>query len=145
MSDIAWTTKPANDSMAQVATRMREFAAEILEREGIHYSIDVAPEVMPLKIPTNRHYDFYLIFKEAINNAAKYSGATLVSVHVSRQRESLLLVVHDNGRGFDIAAAQHSGNGLKNMQQRAAKIEAELSMQSEAGQGTTLWLRCPLT
>lgn len=145
MSDIVWTTKPDNDSMAQVATRMREFAAEILESQDIHYSIDVAPEVMPLKIPTNRHYDFYLIFKEAINNAAKYSGATLVSVHVSRQRESLLLVVHDNGRGFDIAAAQHSGNGLKNMQQRAAKIEAELSMQSEAGQGTTLWLRCPLT
>lgn len=145
MSDIVWTTHPDNDTLGRLATRMREFAAEILESQDIHYLIDVAPEVLPLRLPNNRHYDFYLIFKEAINNAAKYSEATQVDVHVSRQREQLLMVVQDNGRGFDPDRINGTGNGLKNMQQRANKINAQLTIQTALGQGTTLQLSCPLT
>jgi signal transduction histidine kinase len=145
MSDIVWTTHPDNDTLGRLATRMREFAAEILESQDIHYLIDVAPEVLPLRLPNNRHYDFYLIFKEAINNAAKYSEATQVDVHVSRQREQLLMVVRDNGRGFDLDRVNGTGNGLKNMQQRANKINAQLKIQTALGQGTTLQLSCPLT
>ncbi len=47
--------------------------------------------------------DFYLLFKEAANNAAKYSGATEVWVLVQNDNGGLRLEVRDNGRGFDPA------------------------------------------
>jgi len=90
-------------------------------------------------LPMEKRKDFYLLFKEAVNNAAKYSAARDVWVTVLYENGSLTLEVRDNGRGFDPAAVKR-GNGLWNMQRRAERMGGVWEMQSAVGEGTRMSL-----
>lgn len=135
MDDVVWSVNPANDSMEQVLQRMKAFAIELFEHQGIalHFHADEA--VKTLNLPMEKRKDFYLIFKEAVNNAAKYSGASEVRVNLRNENNLLQLEIRDNGRGFDPAAAKR-GNGLDNMQRRAERMGGKFSIESAPGNGT---------
>ena len=96
-----------------------------------------------LKIGANILRQVYLIFKEAINNAARHSGASQVDVLLDRADNRLTLRVTDDGRGFD-ASAENGGNGLTNMRKRAATLGGRLEFSSACGQGATVALSLPL-
>jgi signal transduction histidine kinase len=87
--------------------------------------------------------DFYLIFKEALNNLVKYAQATEARVQIEASKTHIALTVTDNGTGFD---AQHAkeGNGLQNMRQRAQRWKGQLSVVSKPEKGTTITLHMPL-
>jgi two-component system sensor histidine kinase UhpB len=82
MSDIVWSINPKNDLAEQMVFKMKEFAAEILEPAGINYSFQVADSVDTLKLDSEKRKNLFLIFKEAINNAAKYSDGTQVTINL---------------------------------------------------------------
>ena len=83
--------------------------------------------------------DFYLIFKEAVNNLTKYSNATEAKVEVVHHENSIGLLVADNGKGFDTKNAKQ-GNGMQNIKQRAEKWNASLKLDSAPGKGTSILL-----
>ena len=83
--------------------------------------------------------NLYLIFKEATNNMVKYAGADKASFSISGKKGNLTMLIRDNGKGFD-TSKESKGNGLKNMQRRAAEIGAKLLIESEPGKGTTIQL-----
>ena len=87
--------------------------------------------------------DLYLIFKEAVNNLVKYSKADNAKVEVLINLHNMSLLVKDDGSGFDTTEIRE-GNGLRNMQQRAALLNASLTIESEPGKGTTVNLNMPL-
>jgi two-component sensor histidine kinase len=142
MDDIVWSIKPANDSMQRVVARMREFATSMLEAKDMALHFAVAEPVFGVKLDMERRRDLFLLFKEALNNAAKYSKATDVWVSLSVQNKELMLSVKDNGNGFDV---QHSdeGNGLGNMRKRADSLGGTLQIESEKGNGTGITLLMP--
>ena len=144
MHDIVWATQPDNDSLGDVAVRMREFAAEVLEAKNIPYQIRVDDALLPLKLPAKRHYDFYMVFKETINNIAKYSGATMVRVEMTRLNGRLHLRVEDNGAGFDVAMVKN-GNGLKNMEKRTQALGGDFALVSRPGHGTSIEVTLAIT
>jgi len=144
MSDIVWSINPANDSLEQMIAKMKEFAAEILEPKEIEFTFDVDPSVTPLKLDVEKRKNMFLIFKEVVNNAAKYSEAANLAVHVGRENGTLMLAVRDDGRGFEIGKVGQ-GNGLKNMADRARSMNAHLTQTSEPGKGSSLSLQVPIT
>ena len=83
--------------------------------------------------------DLFLIFKEAVNNVAKYANATEVHIEVTLNDHKLSLNIKDNGTGFDVEKAD-SGNGLNNMQKRAEKLNAQFNILSKENAGTTVFL-----
>ena len=83
--------------------------------------------------------NFYLIFKEAINNLLKYSNATRVAISLLLSNNKIELTIRDNGVGFDTKNPSR-GNGLKGMKYRAAEINAEFKIDSEIGSGTSVEL-----
>jgi len=137
MSDIVWSVNPGNDFMENVLQRMKEFAVEILESQGIVLHFEVDEAILSQDLSMEKRKNFYLFFKEAINNAAKYSKATDVWVQVWTEKGDFRLEVRDNGCGFN-AAQVKLGNGLWNMQQRAERLGGLLSLQSTAGRGTAI-------
>ncbi|HEY0042280.1 MAG TPA: ATP-binding protein, partial [Flavisolibacter sp.] len=143
MDDIVWSIKPSNDSMQRVTARMREFATSVLEAKDIALHFEVAEEVFDVKLNMEARRDFFLIFKEALNNAAKYSKATEVWVNVSLQNKQLSVIIKDNGQGFDVAKADN-GNGLGNMHKRADGVHGKLRIRSEEGKGTEVKLTVPV-
>lgn len=84
------------------------------------------------------------IAQEGLTNAAKHaSGATQVRAQIARGRGEFILVLHDDGAGFDPAAAG-DGIGLASMRERAAGVGGTLTIESGAGSGTTITLRLPV-
>jgi len=143
MNEIVWSINPKNDTLDMMLIHMRQFTSEILEPLNIHCHF-IQPEACnSLVIPLEKRKDFYLIFKEAINNIAKYSGATKVTVELACHLKSLSLTITDNGRGFD-PLGKHKGNGLKNMEARARMIGGQLEIDTGPGKGTRTQLAFPL-
>lgn len=145
MDDIVWAINPAHDSMEAVTVRMRIFASEVLEARGIDFTFTVSPEVLNLRLDMRARREFYLLFKEAVNNLAKYAECDQVDIDLSIQHRTLVLYVADNGIGFDPSApARGGGNGLTNMRSRAAAIGAKITFDTAPGQGTRVTLSVPM-
>jgi ligand-binding sensor domain-containing protein/two-component sensor histidine kinase len=143
MDDIVWSIKPANDSMQKITARMREFATGILEAKDIDLDFKVDEKVNEVKLNMEARRDFFLIFKEAVNNVAKYSRCSKCSIHISLHQHRLLLDVADNGIGFNVNRAD-DGNGLSNMQKRAEALKGRVSIHSKPGEGTQVTLNMPV-
>jgi PAS domain S-box-containing protein len=84
----------------------------------------------------------YRIAQEALNNAAKYSCAAHVEVILERRRDSVLLVVEDDGIGFDAdGGMKGQGFGLAGMRERAMLVGGGVEIESAPGRGTTVLVR----
>jgi signal transduction histidine kinase len=140
--DIIWTTRPMNDSLESITTKMKIFASEMLEPG--QYEFYVADNLKDYKLPSNQQYNFYLIFKEAINNIAKYAHAKHVWIEIFKNNQQLCLCIKDDGIGFDTEAAKAGGNGLFNMEKRVEELDGSLTVQSAPAHGTTIELTLPL-
>jgi two-component sensor histidine kinase len=144
MDDIVWSINPVNDSMQKVFVRMREFATEVLEPKEMKLHFQFAEEANHTALNMEQRRDIFLIFKEAVNNVAKYSRASEAECIVSVTNNIFLLVIKDNGVGFDVAAAD-KGNGLNNMQKRAEKLKAKFNITSGARSGTQVSVEFQIT
>jgi signal transduction histidine kinase len=85
----------------------------------------------------------YRIAQEALTNVAKHARAQRVEVLLERRPDCVLLIVEDDGVGFDatkLAGGRH-GFGLVGMQERAALVGARLEIETTPGQGTTILVR----
>jgi len=143
MSDIVWSINPKNDSMEMIIIRMRQYASEILEAANISFTIELNGFDKRVQLPLEIRKDFYLIFKEAINNLAKYSDAQHARIIMNFSHNVIHLVIEDDGVGFDLDQID-SGNGLKNMKARSRDIKGEFSIYSMPGAGTRVSLDIPL-
>jgi signal transduction histidine kinase/ligand-binding sensor domain-containing protein len=143
MSDIVWAINPGNDTMEKLILRMKEFTAEILEPLNIRYVFKEEGDFEKAILNLNQRKDFYLVFKEAINNAAKYSACSEMEIYLSKNMHTVTMRVKDNGKGFSKKDTR-LGNGLLNMQSRAASMKAVLEINSEKGNGVEVYLAVPL-
>jgi len=143
MSDIVWSVNPENDKMENIISRMREYASQTLEASGILLEFNPGASISNLKIPMEHRKDFYLIFKEAINNIAKYSGASATNIQLTLEHRMLKMKISDNGSGFDLYNYP-AGNGLKNMRSRAEGLKAKFEIASIPNKGTTISITLPL-
>lgn len=143
MSDIIWSVNPEMDSMVQTVARMRTFGADMTEYCGIVFAFIYDNEVAELQIEMAARRGLYLIYKEAINNAIKYSCCKHINITLSLSTDKLVMEIVDDGIGFD-TERKHSGNGLMNMQRRAEEISGQLQITSTSQTGTALKLILPL-
>jgi signal transduction histidine kinase len=144
MDDIVWSINPANDSMQKMFARMRAFATEVLEPKEITLRFHFDDQANDIALDMERRRDIFLIFKEAVNNIAKYSNATTVDFSITCKSHVLVLNITDNGIGFDVQNADN-GNGLNNMQKRAEKLKAKFNISSEPGKGTAIRVEMQIT
>jgi signal transduction histidine kinase len=137
MRDIVWVISPEHDSMETLEVKMKEVAAQMLK--GIPHSVVVSSETPTEILDLDFKRNLYLVYKEALHNILKHAHATRVDIIVEQKKKRMRLKIADNGVGFDEQAVVH-GNGLKNIRTRAAKMEADLSLSSVSGSGTTIEL-----
>lgn len=143
MNDIVWYVNPKNDSWDDIIVRMREFAIPMLEARNIDVRFDADERLLTQKLSMKQRQNVYFIFKEAINNIAKYAEASVAAISLVRKGASIHLNIKDDGKGFDTRAA-HNGNGLVNMQERAIAVKGKLEFRSVPGKGTELDLSFPI-
>lgn len=144
MDDIVWSIDPRKDHASDLFARMRRVASELGDGDAFQVELRVSgqgPEQVELAPERRRHV--FLIFKEALTNAARHASARRIEVEVALGARELSLEIRDDGRGFD-PAAPRSGRGLSNLSRRAAELGAKLSIDSAPGRGTRIVLGVPL-
>ncbi|MEQ8909038.1 MAG: two-component regulator propeller domain-containing protein [Vicingaceae bacterium] len=146
MNDMVWSIKADNDNFESVTNRLRAFAVSIAESQNMQLSFEVDADAEKLELGMQERKNTYLIFKEAINNAAKYSKATKLQVAIQLKDKTLTIAAQDNGVGFEATETNQdqlslSGNGIAGMQDRAKQIKADFFIQSAEGKGCTVQLK----
>ncbi len=144
MSDMVWVINPVNDNFGKLVLRMKEFAEEMLEPARINYRFNEEGQLDKAQLNLEQRKDIYMIFKEAVNNIVKYSGAGDVVISLVQKETGLEMMISDNGKGFDMTA-ENTGNGLKNMRSRADEMGATLRIESGKEKGTLIRLVLPVT
>ena len=139
MDDIVWSINPMNDNMQKITARMREYAANILEAKDISYSFQIDDAVKGVVLDMEARRDFFLIFKEALNNLAKYSECKRAEIKIEVYEYTMCMKIQDDGKGFIVKEADN-GNGLSNMAKRAQNVNAKFNIESHPGVGTKILL-----
>jgi PAS domain S-box-containing protein len=96
-----------------------------------------------LDVTEELHLAVFRILQEQLTNILKYAEATLVNVSFNIDNTDLVLIIVDNGKGFNIKQ-KRSGIGITNMMMRAESLDGTLVIQSAIGQGCTLTASFPL-
>ena len=139
MSDIVWAINPKKDSLADLTSRMRRYAEELLERRAIKIEFYAAPSAPDLKLDADLRRNIYLIFKESLNNIVRHAAAENVRIDFGFAGGALTLKIADDGRGFE-TNDEYDGNGLASMRKRAAELGGNLEIHSSPTNGTSIIL-----
>jgi len=139
MSDIVWTINAENDSFEKIIFRMKSLTYNLFRAKQIEYTFQADEILNEKKLSLEERRNFYLIFKEAVNNLVKYARATRVAITLTYENKQIRLRIQDNGVGFD-TAQDTAGNGLKNIKRRAQEMKAEFVIESKIGEGTQIEL-----
>lgn len=140
MSDIIWAVDPERDRLSDLVQRMRRLAGDLLASAGLDLQFQAT--VPDAELGSDVRRQLFLIYKEAVNNAARHSGATRVEVAVEIVQGALVIRVADSGNGFD-PSREYEGRGLASMSARARALNGDLQIRSDAA-GTAVVLRVPL-
>jgi signal transduction histidine kinase len=125
---------------------LERLLADWSEQSGVEAAFQ-SVGLQQLRLALQLETALYRIVQEALNNVQKHSGAGAVAVILERRPDEVLLIVEDDGRGFDVAARLGSSTGrlgLVGMRERVALLGGALEIESAPGAGTTVFVRVPL-
>lgn len=143
MNDIVWAISPDHDRLLDLIRRMRTHAEDVFTFRDIELAFSAPDAETDLHLSVGVRRDLLLVFKEAVNNAARHSGCTRVEIDLRIEHNRLTLVVADNGKGFN-SNNGHDGQGLRSMRRRAETLAGRLGIRSKNGGGTTVTFEIPL-
>lgn len=108
------------------------------QKPGVDFSFQT--NVVTSRYDSIVEINLYRIVQEAITNSLKHADPNQIKVKLNDTREEVVLIIHDDGRGFDITHHQ-DGLGLQHIQERASTIHADASMTSHPNKGTEIQVR----
>lgn len=138
---LAWELRPTALDDLGIRAALTNYVQDWSDRVSIPARLHTSG-LLDERLAPDVETTLYRIAQEALNNAAKYSRAGRVEVILERRADSVLLVVEDDGVGFDADDdASGRGFGLAGMRERAALVGGSLEVESARGQGTTVFVR----
>jgi signal transduction histidine kinase len=138
---LAHRMRPARIEERGLTAAIRDLAGQ----SGFPVRVHVDPQFDPLpSLEPTETVGVYRIVQEALANSARHSGAPVAHVWISWRSGHLMIVVADEGCGFDPGAAVDPGIGLAGMYERAELLGGRLTIQSAVGRGTRLTLDLPV-
>jgi len=144
MSLLAWELRPVSLDSHGLSESLANFVREWGQSHGINaefHALTTNGRLAP-DVETN----LYRIAQEALNNILKHANANEVSVTFNQTGTEAVLVIEDNGHGFDpdrTAATAQGGLGLVGMRERATLLGGRLEIESAPGTGTAVYARIP--
>jgi signal transduction histidine kinase len=154
LNDTVWAINPRNDNMQLILQRMDSLARPLLASQQIQLHFNYDEEIAMVNLDMGKRKNFYLVFKEVVNNSLKYAACKNLYVHIEMKGKFIEMKIRDDGKGFDLAKTSEGykssdvfggGNGLKNMQWRAKEMKGTLKITSAPEEGTLTELHFPIT
>jgi len=163
MDEIVWAVNPRHDTLDSLVTYLGRFAQEFLSAAGIRCRLEVPMHLPAWALTAEIRHNVFLAFKEALHNIVKHAAASEVQIFMELFDAGFVLVIADNGRGFELdgqsdldplapislAPAQGGrgsstrlapGNGLPNMRKRLDEVGGRCEWDTAPAKGTRVKL-----
>jgi two-component system, NarL family, sensor histidine kinase UhpB len=137
---LVWELRPTALDDLGLRAALTNYVQDWSKRVGIPAHLHTSG-LWSNRLPSEAETTLYRIAQEALTNVAKHSQAGIVEVILERRADHVLLIIEDDGVGFESGGATPQGVGLIGMQERAALVGANLQIESAVGQGTTILVR----
>jgi signal transduction histidine kinase len=124
-----------------LSTTLSRLADAVNTRYGCEVRLDLTPE---MNFSLDLKEALYRISHEALTDIARYARAEVASIEIRQENSHVVLVVQDDGAGFDPGASFPGHLGLQSMRERAAESGGSLEIESGPAKGTTVRARFPL-
>ena len=138
---------PQRRGVSGTETRIQGIVRDVTEIKQTKIAFTQAGE--PRELPPDVQTVLLRVCQESLTNIRRHSEASEAAVILRYDTREVILVVRDNGIGFDIPAVQIEKSGasfgLIGMQQRAEQIKGKISIESAETQGTTVRLSIPIS
>jgi signal transduction histidine kinase len=121
---------------------LKEYVGRWQEHTGIQTEISIRAEQ---SLPLDVEQTLYRVLQESLSNIARHAEADTVRLRLSMLPERVILVIADDGRGFEMDAVSPASYGLTGMKGRLAEIGGTLKVQSTLAAGTTITAEVQLT
>jgi len=144
LDEIVWAMNPAHDSLASLVSYFCLYADRFLGLANITWRLEGPPASTDLVLNSRQRHQLFLVFKEALTNVVRHSGATEVRLGIQVERGELRLLIADNGRGLPSNTRTEEMDGVNNMRSRIEKLGGRFEIAGEAGRGTNLRILVPL-
>ena len=142
VEQLVWRLRPTALDDLGLRAALTNYVREWSVRHGVAAEVHTSG-LLDDRLASEVETALYRIAQEALNNVAKHARAQRVDVLLERRPDCVLLVVEDDGVGFDAArpSGGRHGFGLVGMQERSALVGASLQIDTTPGQGTTVLVR----
>jgi len=142
---LAWELRPSSLEDLGLRLTLQNYVTEWEKHTGVKTEFHTMG-LSKIKLTNETETNLYRIAQESLNNILKHADATAVSVLLEKRKETLVLIIEDNGVGFDPNKKRKGakGLGLVGMRERARIVGGETEIESEKGKGTTIYVRVPV-
>jgi signal transduction histidine kinase len=135
----------ASEANVDFVTAIQAYINNFQEQSGVQMELTIKGDFND-KLSNRIKNQLIRIFQEILWNIRKHAEAARVRVQLTMENNQFVMVIQDNGKGFDVKEIKEQGSsfGLKIVEERAQGIGAELNIQSDLGKGTTVSIRLNL-
>jgi len=137
MGEIVWALNEKNDTLADLIAYTRSYAVEYLANHSIQCEANTPLHLPGTFITGEMRRNIFLSVKECLHNIVKHAGATKVFFSVELEK-TIMIIIHDNGKGIDWNNRRAFSNGLENISRRMKEINGEVTFLNERGTKVTL-------
>jgi signal transduction histidine kinase len=136
LDETVWAVAPDKDTLESLAGYLASLAQELLANAGVACRLDFPATLPGQPVSSELRHGLFLAFKEALHNIIRHAHATEVNIRLVNDPPEWLLVIADNGCGFEPASVTSDGHGLANIRSRLTTVGGHSEMTSQPGAGT---------
>ncbi|HEX8176172.1 MAG TPA: CheR family methyltransferase [Pyrinomonadaceae bacterium] len=145
---LAWELRPTALDDLGLIVALSNYAKAWMKHFGVKVNVHSAG-LGDARLASLIETSLYRITQEALNNVSKHAGATNVDLLLERRDNQVVLIIEDDGRGFDPEWVEavgdgRGGMGLIGMRERAALVDGTVEIESAPDKGTTIFVSVPL-
>jgi PAS domain S-box-containing protein len=145
--DLSMDLRPLMLDQLGLVSTIRWYADRQAQRSD--FALEFVMDSSGDRFPADLEIALYRVVQEALTNVCRHADARHVRLELRQSDEEVRLVIHDDGVGFDVAAAQKKGSrgesfGVFGMRERVELFGGQIEIESKSGQGTAIHVRFPI-
>jgi len=145
LQNIIWIMNTNNEGVEDFFAYIHEYALKFLENSNIQFKYHIDSSLLQrINLSQEVRRNIFLVIKEALNNTVKHADCNEIIFQAKKNKDKILLMIEDNGKGFDENQIRKKANGLKSMKERILSINGKIEFVNNDHDGFKIYIEIPI-